>query len=133
MAATFSFYEAVSMPLSSERSSFTRRTVVSPDVATYAVLPFAHRSAAVRYCRRVSDVLDESDWACSDGSTRHATVWLATVSKPGSDKFRVFACEVALAAAQSVGIDGVVTERVREEDMPVTRCLVIGDPRLVTP
>lgn len=121
------------MPATSDRSSFTRPTVVSPDVATFAVLPFATRSAAVRYCLRVSDVLDESAWARSEGSDRHATVWLATVSNAGPDNFRVFACDLALAAAQSVGIEVVVTGRVREADMPVTRCLVIGAPLLVTP
>ncbi len=120
------------MPASSDRSSFARRTVVSPDVATFAVLPFATRSDAVRYCLRVSDVLDKSAWARSEGSARHATVWLATVSDAGPDTFRVFACDVALAAAKSVGIEVVVTGRVREEDMPVTRCLLIGDPLQVT-
>lgn len=121
------------MHITSEPSTFTARPFVGPGVATYAVLPFATRAAAVRYCLRVSDVLDGVAWAPAAGGARQATVWLATEASAGTDRFRVFACEVALAAAQSVGIDAVVTGRIRAEDMPVTRCLVVGDPWRVTP
>ena len=93
-------------------------------VPSYSVLTFGSRSAAVQYCLQVSEVLATTSSLSDD--TRTATVWLVAADGD-TEPFKVLACDGALAAARSAGIESVVSGSIRQDAMPAARCLVIGD------
>jgi hypothetical protein len=113
------------MHLSSERVDLGRASLPAPESLLYSVLSFGSRSAAVRYCLRVSDVLGEAGTG-STNDAANATLWLGADMEDGA--IRVFACDRAIAAARSVGMDALVSARVRHTELPSARCLVVGDP-----
>ena len=114
------------MRLTSQHAALRRAPAPAAEGLLYSVLSFGSRSAAVRYCLRVSDVLSEAGDASQGGRDPGATLWLAADIKDSG--VRVFACERAIAAARSVGMDAMVSARVRHADLPSARCLVVGDP-----
>src|SRR5687768_3402444 len=114
------------MHLTSESAALGSAPAPTAESPLYSVLSFGSRSAAVRYCLRVSDVLAEAGDSSRDGGDPGATLWLAADIKDSG--VRVFACDRAIAAARSVGMDAMVSARVRHADLPTARCLVVGDP-----
>ncbi len=97
-------------------------------VRPYRVLPFTSRSEAVRYCLKVSDALESSALAGDDPLA--ATLWLAAAEGRGG-AVNVYACDRALAAARAAGLEVNIAGQASEAELPVARCLVIGDDRLL--
>ena len=94
----------------------------------YRVLPFASRSAAVRYCLEVSDALESAALA-GDGDDG-AALWLAA-AEGVTGAVNVYACDRALRVARDAGLEATVSGQVNEAELPLARCLVIGDDRLL--
>lgn len=94
----------------------------------YRVLAFPSRSDAVNYCHKVSDALESCVLAGDAGGG--ATVWLA--GAPGhAGAVNVYACDHALAAAGTAGVEATIAGQAGEADLPLARCLVLGDDRLL--
>ena len=100
----------------------------TPDVHRYRVLAFTSRSEAVAYCQKVSDALESSALAGDVGEG--ATVWLAATDGT-TGTVSVYACDHALAAAGSAGIEATIAGQADDADLPPARCLVIGDASLL--
>ena len=96
-----------------------------PRPVSYSVLSFGSRSAAVKYCLELSDALGQRDGVAGGGSCAEATLWLAAAPVPDGS-CNVFACDRALAAARTAGLDAPVSGRVPADAMPSARCLVVG-------
>ena len=99
-----------------------------PTSRRYRVLPFSSRSAAVKYCLKVSDALDSAE--LSGDALYGATLWLAAAAG-AAGAVNVYACDRALAAAHLAGLEVPPGGQVSEAELPAARCLVIGDDRLL--
>ena len=100
----------------------------TPAVRQYRVLAFGSRSEAVTYCLKVSDALESS--ALAGDVAEEATVWLAA-GEGATGAVKIYACDHALAAACTAGVEATIAGQAGEADLPVARCLVLGDDRLL--
>ena len=99
-----------------------------PTIRRYRVLLFANRSEAVRYCLKVSDALESA--ALAGQADGDATLWLAA-AEGRTRAVNVYACERAQTAARDAGLDAPMAGYAVEAELPLARCLVIGDSRLL--